>query len=66
MKFRGFLVMMTFGEIVPVSARIHLQVSGATFTGSVSDASGAVIPDAKNIHKEVAEALPSVRNEDSH
>jgi hypothetical protein len=45
MQIRSFLAFVTFGVILLVSARINPQVSGATFTRSVSDASGAVIPD---------------------
>jgi hypothetical protein len=44
MKIRSSLAFVTFGVILLVSARINSQVSGATFTRSVSDASGAVIP----------------------
>ena len=57
MKIRGFLAFVTFGVILLVSARIYPQVSGATFTGSVSDASGAVIPDAQISIKNVATAV---------
>jgi hypothetical protein len=58
MKFRGFSVMVTFGVILLASARIYPQVSGATFTGSVRDASGAVIPDAPISIKNVPPVVP--------
>jgi poly-gamma-glutamate capsule biosynthesis protein CapA/YwtB (metallophosphatase superfamily) len=57
MKIRGFLAFVTFGVILLVSARIYPQVSGATFTGSVSDASGPVNPDAQISIKNVATAV---------
>ena len=57
MKIRVFLAFVTFGVILLVSARIYPQVSGATFTGSVSDASGAHIPDAQISIKNVATAV---------
>src|SRR3984893_4816299 len=42
-----FLVFVTFGVILLVSARIYPQVVGGTLSGTVTDQSGAVIPDTQ-------------------
>jgi len=52
----GF-ILFTFVALVFVmltSIRVYAQVSGATMTGTVSDASGAVIPNARVSIKNVA------------
>jgi hypothetical protein len=52
----GF-ILFTFAALVFVmltSIRVYAQVSGATMTGTVSDASGAVIPNAQVSIKNVA------------
>src|ERR1700681_1973672 len=53
----GFLVSVIFGVILLVSARIYPQVVGATLSGTVTDQSGAVIPDAQISVKNVATGL---------
>src|ERR1700680_207526 len=53
----GFLVFVTFGVILVVSARIYPQVVGATLSGTVTDQSGAVIPNAQVSIKNVATGL---------
>ena len=40
--------------VLLTSVRVYAQVSGATMTGTVSDASGAVIPNAQVSIKNVA------------
>src|SRR4030088_788146 len=44
---RGFLVCATLALAVLLSTPVYAQVSGATLTGTVSDASGAVVTNAK-------------------
>src|SRR4030088_1809723 len=46
-SFRGFLVCATLALAVLLSTPVYAQVSGATLTGTVSDASGAVVTNAK-------------------
>jgi hypothetical protein len=43
----GFLVCVTFGVILLVPSRIYPQVAGATLSGTVTDESSAVIPNAQ-------------------
>src|ERR1700681_2286652 len=57
MKIRGFLAFVTVGVILLMSARIYPQVCGATFTGSIIDASGTVIPDQQISIRNVATAV---------
>jgi outer membrane receptor protein involved in Fe transport len=44
---RGFLVCATLALAVLLSTPVYAQVSGATLSGTVSDASGAVVTSAK-------------------
>jgi hypothetical protein len=46
------LLVLTVVPLIPIC--VYAQVSGATITGTVSDASGAVIPDAQISTKNVA------------
>jgi hypothetical protein len=50
----GFLVFVTFEVILLVPGRIYPQVVGATLTGTVTDQSGAVIPNAQVSIKNVS------------
>jgi hypothetical protein len=50
----GFLVFVTFEVILLVSSRIYPQVVGATLSGTVTDQSGAVIPNGQVSIKNVA------------
>jgi hypothetical protein len=50
----GFLVFVTFGVIFLVSARMYPQVAGATLSGTVTDQSGAIIPNTQISIKNMA------------
>src|ERR1700730_6218216 len=49
-----FSVLLALTVVLLIPVRLHAQVSGATITGTVSDASGAVIPNAQISIKNVA------------
>jgi hypothetical protein len=54
-KFRGGLpLLVTFGLILLVPGRIYTQVVGATLSGTVTDQSGAVIPNEQISIKNIA------------
>jgi outer membrane receptor protein involved in Fe transport len=44
---RGLLVYVILALMVFVSTPVHAQVAGATVSGTIADATGAVVPDAK-------------------
>src|ERR1700730_7965825 len=50
----GLALFVTFVMILLVSARIYPQVVGATLSGTVTDQSGAVIPNTQISIKNVA------------
>src|ERR1700694_5317324 len=49
-----FSVLLALTVVLLIPVRVYAQVSGATITGTVSDASGAVIPQAQISIKNVA------------
>src|ERR1700680_431943 len=49
-----FSVLLALTVVLLIPVRVYAQVSGATMTGTVSDASGAVIPNAQVSIKNVA------------
>jgi Carboxypeptidase regulatory-like domain/TonB-dependent Receptor Plug Domain len=50
----GFVVLVAFGVILLAPGRMYPQVVGATLSGTVTDQSGAVIPNAQVSIKNVA------------
>jgi hypothetical protein len=53
----GLLALVTFGVILLVSGRAYPQVAGGTLSGTVTDESGAVIPNSQMLIKNLATGL---------
>jgi hypothetical protein len=53
----GFVLFVTLGVLLLAPARIYPQVVGATLSGTVTDQSGAVIPNTQISIKNIATGL---------
>jgi Carboxypeptidase regulatory-like domain/TonB-dependent Receptor Plug Domain len=61
----GFLVLVAFGIILLLSARVYPQVAGGTLSGSVTDQSGAVVPNTEISIKNIATGFSRAITTDS-